>query len=386
MQTFRLLPAALALTLLSGCSVPPAGESASPSAATAVTTTETATAAGADDMAYLSADIRRDHELLTVDGQPITAEEYLFWLVNAIEVRKQLGYLADDTAWEETLDGVDTAEALKNDALDTALFYRVIRTKAEAAGITLSENDKMEIETQLATDQARTGGPVAFQIWLDANCISQEAYTRMYEVYYLNRGLEKTVEGVEEFLEEQGIYAAKHILLSTRRLTGDGVSGSYEAYTEEEKAEVLARLTQMRKEILAAEDVEAAFDAKMNEYSEDSRDENGDLFSPEGYSYLFPSQMTPEFEAGAKALNIGEVSEPIETEMGYHLILRIAVDDNQARTARQSALTEEWIAQAEVVPTKAYEELDPKMFYDRLTSIVDAKEAAANSADAGPVG
>jgi len=326
-------------------------------------------------MAYLTADLRRDSELLRVDGEPITAEEYLFWLVNSISVQKQLGYLSNDAAWEETLgdNGVPTGEFLKEDALDTAKLYRIIRTKAEQAGVTLTENDRMEMETHRATAIAQVGGEEAFQLWLDSSCISDEAFSRFDEVYYLNQGLEDLVEGAEEYAEEQGVYAAKHILLSTRRRLDDG---SYEDYTDEEKAEVLEKITGIRDQIVSASDQEAKFDELMNEYSEDGRDENGNLYAPEGYPFVYPGEMVSEFEKGALALSVGEVSQPVQTKYGYHLILRIAPDEELAREAKLAAQTDEWVAQAEVVPTKAYEELDPKAFYERLVTVIDARMAA----------
>lgn len=366
MKKIRLSAAALLLAALAACAAPPTGES-NPPAESADGTASPAAELESEDIAFLASGIRRDDPLLTVDGEPIPAEEYLYYLVNAVSVWKQLGRLNDDTAWEETLNGIPAVEVLKNDALDTAKLYRIIRTKAEQAGVSLTENDRMELETQNATLIAQLGGEKQFQLWLESNCISREGFERINETYYLNWGLQKTMEGTETFLEEQGIYAARHILLATRRQKEDG---SYEEYSEEEKAAVLERMTGLREEIVSAGDVEAAFNERMNAYSEDTRNEDGTLASPEGYTYVYPGEMASEFEAAAKSLKVGEISEPVKTEFGYHLILRITPDEETAKAEKLTWETNQWLEQAEVVPTKAYEELAPKDFCDKLSEIV----------------
>lgn len=397
MRRLQIIAAALALVTLAGCTSPAAEESAAPSedgvSAVSAAPTEsgdTVSSASAapvgtgeqeqpsgsaesDDIAYQTADLKRDSVLVTVDNEPIVTEEYLFWLLNAISVQKQLGNLSDDNAWEETINGEPTAEVLKSDALDTAKLYRIIETKAKQAGITLSENDNMEIETQVATAVEQAGGKDQFQTWLDANCISREGFIHLNEAYYLNQGMEDQLEGIDTFMEENGIYAAKHILLSTRRRKDDG---SYEDYTDAEKAEVLQKITALREQILAASDPLAKFDELMNEQSEDGRDSNGALYAPEGYTYIAPNEMVPEFEQGALALEIGEISQPIQTSYGYHLILRISPDEKEGRARKMTEQTQVWMEEAQVVTTKAYEELDPKKFYDRLVELVEARSAA----------
>lgn len=375
MKKKGFMAGALALALLAGCSG----------------------TAAPDDIAYQASDIRRDAELVTVDGQPIRAENYLFWLANSIESAKQYGELADDAAWEEALDdGMTLSEALKADALETAKLYRVVETKAGEYGVTITTEQEQEIEEQMAQAIESMGGEESFQAKLDALCISREGFAAMNRIYYLNQGLKEKLEesgeiavtgadkekAAQELLDEGGIYAAKHILLSTRRTNADG---TYEEFTEEERAAVEERAKAMRQQLRDAGDSEALFDELMNEFSEDSRDENGELYYPDGYGLIYSGQMVPEFEAGAVALAEGQISEPIASSYGYHLILRIPVDQDQlgqlveysCTTERKlQELTEQWMDQAQVVTTTAYDELDPKEFYDRLTAINEARAAA----------
>ena len=61
------------------------------------------------DVAYQTAGVTRDTVLFTVDGTEVTADEYLFWLLQSVASAKQSGHLADDDAWEVTLAETSTA-------------------------------------------------------------------------------------------------------------------------------------------------------------------------------------------------------------------------------------------------------------------------------------
>ncbi len=344
-----------------------------------------------DDMAYQAADLKRDSELFTVDGEGVTAEEYLFWLTSAISTQQQYGLLSGDE-WEESIagDGTPTADTLKADALETAKLYRVIQTKAEEMGITLTEEQSAQIDQDMADAAEQLGGEEVFLSRLEEQCISEEGFRSLNTVYYLNQGLQEKLEqdgeltvtdaDIDAFLDEQGVYAAKHILISTRHLSEDGKS--YEPFSDEEKAQAKAKADDLRRQLKDAGDDEAKFDELMAQYSEDGRDpETNELYYPEGYTYIYSGQMVPAFEEGALALAQGEISDPVESDFGYHIILRIPVDREQAAADCTSdykfyQLTQQWMDQAEVVTTKAYDELDPKAFWDRLQSIVEARAAA----------
>ncbi|WP_440603350.1 peptidylprolyl isomerase PrsA [Bacillus sp. GB_SG_008] len=60
----------------------------------------------------------------------------------------------------------------------------------------------------------------------------------------------------------------------------------------------------------------ASFEELAKKYSEDtvSKNNGGDL------GYFGPGKMVPEFEEAAYKLNIGEISEPVKSPKGYHII------------------------------------------------------------------
>ncbi|MGF9965151.1 peptidylprolyl isomerase PrsA [Bacillus rhizoplanae] len=60
----------------------------------------------------------------------------------------------------------------------------------------------------------------------------------------------------------------------------------------------------------------ASFEELAKQYSEDtvSKANGGDL------GYFGPGKMVPEFEEAAYKLNVGEISEPVKSSKGYHII------------------------------------------------------------------
>lgn len=371
----KVLAGALAMTLLVGCTGTGGGATAS------------------DDAAYQMAGIARNATIATVNGKDIQAERLLFWLANAVQSEMSYGGPTSDEEW------ATMSESSKSEAMDAAVFYRIIESKAEENGITLTQEQEEEVTSYITDSVEESGSEEAFRASLNEVCISPEGYKALIRVRYLYENLRDKLEedgviavtdsDLEQYVEEHGIYAAKHILLATRR--SDESGEDYEEFSDEEKAETLQKANELRAQLAEAGDSEELFDQLMKEYSEDGRDEDGELYAPDGYTYVSPGEMVPEFEEGATALEIGEISDPIQTDYGYHIILRIPVDLEQAKwdyspDSRLQEMLDQWVDEAEVTTTKAWDELDVKSFAEKLEAIREANtpvetEAAETETD-----
>lgn len=372
MKKERIAAGLLALSLLTGCS-------------------SSHVAADPDDMAFLAADMKRDSTIVTVNGKPVEAEKYLFWLVNAIETMRKYGILTDET-WDQTYGERSLSDAIKADALETTKLYQIIELKAEEMGVTITAEQEEQMTQELESMVEQSGGEEEFQVRLDALCITKDSFAALNRIYFLNEGIRKKLEesgeltvtdqDLADYMEENGVYAAKHILISTRRISEDGMS--YEEYSDEEKQAALELANSLRQQLTQAGDSQELFDQLMSEYSEDGRNPaDGALYYPEGYTYIPTGQMVAAFENGAKALEVGQISQPIESEFGYHIIQRISVDEEEAKqycneSYKFNQITEQWLDQAEVTTTAAYDELDPKTFYERLQGVVMARADAGS--------
>ena len=377
MKKTKLLAAILALALLAGCT--PGSADPTPAAMN-------------DDLAFQTVGLKKDHPVATVNGKSIRAEEYLFWLSNAIAMREYYGYLSTDAGWAAL------SEELKADALDTAVLFQIVRDKVAEYGITLTAEEDRQMEEELETAIEQMGGENAFLQELDMMCVDRESYMELNRVSYLYRALQdKLVEEgavevtqadldqfVSEYIENYGLYAAKHILISTRRESEDG--NSYEDFSDEERAQAYQLAWNLRDQLAQAGDSEELFDELMNQFSEDSRDpETGELNAPDGYTLIFSGQMVPEFEAGALALEVGQVGDIVQTDYGYHIIMRIELDTATleqfaAQTVTESykmgLLSQEWVDEATVVIEAAYDTIDPQTFYEKLGQLAETRAIA----------
>ncbi|MBI4668385.1 MAG: peptidylprolyl isomerase [Elusimicrobia bacterium] len=88
-----------------------------------------------------------------------------------------------------------------------------------------------------------------------------------------------------------------------------------------EKSKVLNKMKALRKEIEAGADFAEV--AKRESQDMESGRKGGDL------GYFIRGWMVPAFEQAAFNLQVGQVSEPVETEFGYHLIL---IEEKRAAT------------------------------------------------------
>ena len=374
MKKNHMLALVLSLSLLAGC------QTAAP--------TGTPAAGHEDDMVYRTIGVTRDTPLLTVDGAEISAEKTLFWLTQGVESWLTGAGISLEDDWTQPYGstGMTIAEAIKADALSTTKFYQIIENKALEVGVVPTAEEEQALTDALTKAIEQSGGEETFQQSLDQMCISRAGFEELNRVSYLYELLQTKLAAdgtfgdgytMEDFLAEYGIYAAKHILISTRRINADGTG--YEDFSDEEKAEAKAKADDLRAQLAAAGDSATLFDELMNEYSEDGRDSSGNLYFPQGYTYVYSADkvtsydqtaMVPEFEEGTKALQVGEISQPVQSDYGYHIILRIDVDTaGQAAADMLSAQSEKWMTMAKVETTPAYDELDVKEFYRKLQTL-----------------
>ncbi|WP_297232877.1 peptidylprolyl isomerase [uncultured Flavonifractor sp.] len=355
----------------------------------------------ADDIAYRATGLARDTVLFTVDGRDVTADQYLYWLLTSISEAKSAGYLADDEAWEETIEDQPTNDYLKNKALEISKLYSVVANHAEEQGANVTEEQRAEAEEQLeqvgAMYEQYYG--LTTQEWLDQQCISREGYLSLNDAYYQVQNIQTSMEeageltptdeDIQNMIDAEGIYNCKHILIAFP--THDDGSD----VTDEEKAATKAEADALYQEITAAADPIAAFDSAMNEKSDDGRDEtSGELLKPEGYTFLASgalldgsSSLVSEFVTAGTALAVDEISAPVATDYGYHILLRQNADNEDTRAAysnyAMNQMLDQWTADAKVETTDAYDKLDPKAFYDFMMNMVmewqEQKQAEAEA-------
>lgn len=294
--------------------------------------------------------------VMVINGSNVYANEYASFVTSTkLNFESQFAQYGFDTTslWEDE----EMANATFQYGQDIAIQYRIIEQKFDELGFTLN---KAQIDTfkkamQDQKDQLDFfGGEGSFEAAL---------YNQgMTETSYSNALLMSTYANIinDYYFGENGIYSpdeqtildyyndnyiqAKHILITTTDETGAPLDDAGLASAKALAEEALARAQ-------SGED----FDALVLEYGEDP----GMSMLPEGYIFT-EGEMVTDFYEGAKALADNEISGIIESQFGYHIIMRMPLDQDELSTYSEAirslcmetdltTIIEEWKEESDIV-------------------------------------
>lgn len=385
---------------LAGCA--PKGEGSSPAPTGSASPSPAAAPAdvSTEDMIQKLVGIPRDSVIFTADGVGVSAEIFYYWLGYMID---SVGYYSfgDPSAIDWTLEeeGRSISQYLIEAAKQNAMLYSILESKAAAEGISLTDEDKADLDSQIAQTIEKQGGADGYAKWLQQIALSDAGFRRlnsvnylyghMEDVFYGENGTKKATDAdLAAYAEDNGLIFAKHILIKT-------VNDKNEPLSDEEAKAAEAKAQGILDQLNAADPAElpALFDQLMNENSEDGRDAEGNLYTPGGY--LFGAgEMMQEFEDGAKALEYGQLSGLVKTDYGYHIILRLAPTAAAADmngntlggawiTGKMNELADQWMKEAVVEDSPELEEVNPQAFYEALSAYRASLEPAPSETPAG---
>lgn len=372
---------ACALTLsLAGCAKTPAADGTPPPVDTAAPATTPAPRPDAvpEDLTLAAAGIPGDTVVLTVDGTDVKAETLFYWMMYSVDQISQYAALDWTT---EIKDGQNLAEYLTASAVDMIKLHQVIFNHAQEMGVALSGDNKASLESQMTTMAAQMGqqlggadGQRAYQYYLGYQGLTDAGFRQVQEAQYLVTDLRNALYGeggelvptAEEFAQwadENGIYRAKHILVSAEPVKDD--EGNV---TDDGMAAALAKAQELRAKLKENNDDQAYFDLLMQSDSTDP----GLAQYPQGYVFG-PGEMVQEFYDGTAALAVGQVSEPIQTDYGYHIILRLDPDVEEGRDLYSndqiSTLVDQWATDAVVETNAEFDKIDLESAYTKMTEL-----------------
>ena len=142
------------------------------------------------------------------------------------------------------------------------------------------------------------------EVIADPRAVSDEEVTAYYEEHKADYSTEET-------------RTARHILISPVS-SSDGSSSTSEA-TADQWAVALDAARKVRTDLLGG----AEWASEAAEYSDDpgTKDSGGDL------GVVSRGQMVQEFEDAVVSLDVGELSQPVKTSYGYHIVEVTAITD-----------------------------------------------------------
>ena len=282
----------------------------------------------------------------------ISWREYYYWLF--IQANQLDNYFAQMSAyygmapdWNEIATEDYTFAQLVN--VNSEFMLRqvaAIERFAQEKGIELTEEDMATLDAQLKSDMTGMLGEEvdeeAFNEYLLTAHLDRDIYDRLNKAEITMRRAFATLYGeagelVDEadavaYLEDNSYVNANHILF----MTIDPATG--EALDDAAKAEKLEKAEALAAELSAIEDsaeLVERFNALKTELCEDT----GKVNFPNGYTFT-TGTMVAAFEETCFALADYEVSGAVETEYGYHVIVKLPLDaDAAVLTSSGSAST-----------------------------------------------
>lgn len=260
----------------------------------------------------------------SVNGIELTDDVYAYFM-HTTETQFVQSVASPEEAnafWDKETDGKKGIDLLRETTKEYVVSLCVLNAKAKEMNIALTDAEKEAIKAQISSDK-KAQGETAFKKYLKQMGVTEETLQKAMELEYVankvstklseeDERLIVTDDEAKAYIAEKEKITAKHILFDTT----DPETGA--PLSDEGKAEIKVIAQEALDKIKSGEE---DFDAVMNDLSADP----GLQSNPDGY-FFGKGEMVKEFEDAAYALNVGQMSELVETEYGFHIIKR--VEDN----------------------------------------------------------
>lgn len=315
------------------------------------------TASELEEHLNLSMDVERNTVNIFVNGERVDADNFVYNDRTYVPLRKISEMLAKDVSWDQltntasigkkepsVFDGnvlgsingrsytdklVDAYKLLfgigsetDEESVDASVSEQILQDYvlmdlAEENSVTAGVSFENEYRAFLDEAAAAYGGEETFNAILEQNGYSSEMYHYIQMINYIySELLEKCVEAPAED-EVQTYYndnldtmfvfdglRAKHILITPEADDEGNIS-------DENWDKALKTAEEVYKLAKDGED----FDGLIAEYNTDPGMES----NPDGYTFK-RGQMVSEFEDACYSMEEGDISEPVKTDYGYHII------------------------------------------------------------------
>ena len=246
---------------------------------------------------------------------------------NNIEARDYAYFLRLNSSNVDPAQGDDGEKTAKEMAANQVIFMQTVLGKAAALGVELTKEDRDQLKSYKKENIDAAGGTAAYEKALKESGMTDTLFDKISEFSFLYDKLSKVLysEGgseepsaaeIKDFFD-QNYVTVTHILKKTTDANGNPLS---EDIIAKKRTDAEAILDKIKKG--------ADFLALVKTDNEDTG-----LTESNGYKYTFTyaalnpqNAMVSEFEDASFALDVGGVSGIVETEYGYHIIMRLQND------------------------------------------------------------
>ena len=300
---------------------------------------------------------KNEDTVMTVDGVDVSFDEYMYYLNTAASTL--INYYQASTGAGVDWDGVciydktrTNAEWCINEALYNAAQGCVIMSKGKSMNALPTDEQLKSLEDNISTirkNYEESDDPdAAFADALNGQGFTLESFkavnkinftlSNIFTSLYGENGEKLSEEKLQTYIEENGYMTSAHILFRTKEdVKGENGQTTQEELSDSAKAEKKAQAEKLCKELKAIKDDtqrKEKFFEYMKEYSEDPGKES----FPNGYCFT-EGTMVEEYTDTTKELKNYEVSDVVESDFGYHIIMRLPTVSSDVDTANQYGYT-----------------------------------------------
>lgn len=261
----------------------------------------------------------------------------------------------------------------KKQALDNMVTEKVLLQEADKLGLKPSDDDlNKKIDDRISQIKTQYPGEGQFESLLQANNLTEDQLRDLLKTDVITAAVQDDVVK-DVTVTDDDVQTYYNENKDSKYTVGAGATISHILIAEKASdgsVDFDASLTKANA-IKAKLDAGADFAALAKESSADtgSKDQGGNL----GFQAYDTKQLVPEFVEGYKNLKEGEVSAPVKSQYGYHIIKATGLKDSQVTSLDQvkdqikSSLLQQ--KQGDAVSAKIKEwkdELKVKTYEDRL--------------------
>ena len=244
-----------------------------------------------------------------VNGETVSSDEFKYFLM--MQMYSDQSAAGEDAGKDFWTDG--KIKSAMDNALNQAVLMYVYKSGAADAGIKFTDDDQKTIDSNIDSAKQYYGEDM-YNLQLEGMGITEDMYKNFSTLsMYANKWYEKfsadavSDEDISKTFHKDYV-KAKHILI--KKTNDDGTDVSADAYT---------KIEDIKKQL----DGGADFDTLMNENSEDP----GLQSAPNGYVFT-KGQLVQEFEDAAFKLEPGQISDIVESNYGYHILMKVELTDD----------------------------------------------------------
>ncbi len=282
-------------------------------------------------------------ELATVNGNMVSVAEYKYYLESIKEqMLAESGTTDEATFWSGEIDGKKATDVAKERATEEMLRVEIAASKATEKGLALDSASEGQINALVTAQDSATKAQIdsvreatgLSEMGLK-NLLTKTTLASMYAQDVQITEPEK-LEVADEAVNEKynSDYArVKHILIMNAKQEEAAETAEAAEETDADAAAAEAEIYKAEQKLLADEVLAKAkagsnFEALINQYGEDPGMEStpdGYVIDKNGNDASGSGTMVPEFTQGSFSVEVGGITELVESSYGWHIIKRYAL-------------------------------------------------------------